>query len=359
MIFLEQQAKKSFITSFIFTVIVGGIVYISGKFLFQYLFPLVLASVIAWLVQKPAKFFSSKARFKTGTCAAFLSVLFYIVAALLLFFLIYRFALLFKNLLHELPEFLNFFENSVLKIKNSFSSLLGGISEELESEVNNIAAEMLNGIRQRLTSGFSGIAASTAGKLPSFLFSGIVTLVAGCYIAKDFEGLAKFFHELLGANIYGNIIKVKDIFINSVLKIIKGYLILMALTFIQLTVGFLIMGISYAPLIALLVSFIDLLPVFGTGTVLIPWSIAELILGNTAQGFGILAIYLTVTVVRNFAEPKIIGNQIGINPLFTLVAMFAGLKIFGFWGLFILPVALIVIVKYYKNEMELEKENTV
>ena len=77
---------------------------------------------------------------------------------------------------------------------------------------------------------------------------------------------------------------------------------------------------------------------------------------DTFKGIGILLLYLITVVVRNVAEPKVIGGQMGINPLFTLLAMFAGLKLFGFWGLFMFPIALIVIIKYYKNEMEREKE---
>ena len=116
------------------------------------------------------------------------------------------------------------------------------------------------------------------------------------------------------------------------------------------------MKIEYAFILAAAVAVIDLLPVLGTGTVLVPWSIILLAAGDTFKGIGILLLYLITVVVRNVAEPKVIGGQMGINPLFTLLAMFAGLKLFGFWGLFMFPIALIVIIKYYKNEMEREKE---
>ena len=353
---MEQQAKKSFIISFIFAALVGLIIYISGKFLFQYLFPFVIAAIIAWFVQKPAKYLSERTRFKRGTCAAVLSVFIYIGAALILFFAFSGIVSAFRGLMGEVPAILEFLEEFVLKLKNSFSVILSGISEELSHQVNDIALSMLANVKARISNGFSGMAASLASRLPSFLFSSIVTLVAGCFIAKDFEQLSRFIRELLGEKIFGNIIKIKYIVVTSVLRLLKGYLILMIITFSELTVGFFIMGISYAPLLALLISFVDLLPVFGTGTVLIPWSIAEFISGNTGRGVGIVLIYITVSVVRNFLEPKIIGKQMGINPLFTLIAMFAGLKIFGFLGLVLFPVTLIVVIKYYKNEMELEEK---
>ncbi len=136
----------------------------------------------------------------------------------------------------------------------------------------------------------------------------------------------------------------------SVFKLIKGYAILMLMTFLELLAGFLILRVKYALLLSLLIAVIDILPVLGTGTVLIPWGIAGLILKNTALGIGILVLYAVITVIRNFAEPKIIGKQIGINPLFTLLSMFIGIKLLGFAGVIIFPTALIVTVKYYSED---------
>lgn len=108
---------------------------------------------------------------------------------------------------------------------------------------------------------------------------------------------------------------------------------------------------KYAPVIALLIAVVDVLPVLGTGTVVIPWGITEILLGNGVRGVGLFVMYAVVTLVRSFAEPKIIGNQIGINPLFTLIAMFVGLKTLGFLGVLIFPTVLIVTVEYYKEQM--------
>ena len=125
------------------------------------------------------------------------------------------------------------------------------------------------------------------------------------------------------------------------------------LTVAELTIGFFLLKIKYAPLLALAIAIVDLLPVLGTGAVLIPWGIIWLLIGKIPLGISILVLYAIITVVRNFAEPKIIGGQIGIHPLFTLIAMFVGIKFFGVLGVFILPISLIVIVKYYKSETDM------
>lgn len=351
---MEQNSKKSFLINLSYTAAIGLIVFFALRLLLKYLFPFVFALIIAGAVQKPARFISSKVKIKRSVLAAVLAIAFYIAAAFIFGFSIYRLAVSSRGLLEDLPSLFEALLSLVSKVQKSLSSLFSSISPDLSRQLSMMVSDMIDNFRSGLTSFFSSFAASVASKTPTFLLSGLVALVASCYIAKDYEGLARFLRELIGKRIYGNILKVKAILSGSILKLGKSYLILTFITFIELFIGFLILKVKYAFPLALIISFIDLLPVFGTGTVLVPWGIISIISGDNTQGFGILILYLIITIVRNFLEPKIIGSQIGINPLFTLVAMFAGLKLFGFWGLIIFPVSLIVIVKYYKNEMEEE-----
>ena len=102
---------------------------------------------------------------------------------------------------------------------------------------------------------------------------------------------------------------------------------------------------DYALLIALLTAIVDILPVLGTGTVRIPWAAAMLILGNFPLGIGLLILYAIITVVRQMLEPRVVGKQIGLYPLVTLVCMFVGTYLFGFVGLFGLPIIATVLVQ--------------
>lgn len=352
---MDEHAKKIFLLNLIYGLTIAFFVFFTLKFLFSYLLPFIIASIIAWLVQKPANYVSKKLNFNKGVCAAILSILFYITVMTVFSLLIYNFIIALKSFLGDVPSFLQPIKNIVVSIQNRLDTVLNGISDNLANEMNIIFQNTLEVIGNKITDFLSNIATRLAGGLPSFLFSGIVTLVAGCYVAKDFDRLSRFLKELFGKRIYKNIIKIKDIFTNSIFKLIKGYILLMLITFLELTIAFFLLNIKYPLILALAVSFIDLLPVFGIGTVLLPWSIVEFVRLNSKMGIAILAIYILVIIARNFLEPKIIGKQIGINPLFTLIAMFTGLKIFGFWGLFLAPIIFIVAIKYYKKEMEEEK----
>ncbi len=133
-------------------------------------------------------------------------------------------------------------------------------------------------------------------------------------------------------------------------KYVKAYAILMAVTFAELALGLSILRVDKAILVAALIAVIDLLPVLGTGGVMVPWIIVELIKGNIPFAIGLAVLYLIIIIVRNILEPKLIGKQIGLHPLVMLICMYVGLKLFGFIGLFALPVAVVIAKQLYDND---------
>ncbi len=228
------------------------------------------------------------------------------------------------------------------------------ISPELKSAVDKVFYGAVDSIISKISSFLSGIAATLVKSAPAFLFNSVVALAATCYIAKDFDGLIKFLKTLIPYKGIKTVRKVKNILKENVLKILVGYLILSVITFIELALGLALLGVKNWILISALIALFDALPVLGAGAFLIPWGALNIILGNKGLGAGLLILYLVLVVVRNFAEPKIVGSKTGINPLFILFTMFLGLKLFGVLGLILLPVTFIVVIKYYKSEMEQE-----
>ena len=122
----------------------------------------------------------------------------------------------------------------------------------------------------------------------------------------------------------------------------------MCITFLELFTGLSILRVDYALPIAAIVAVLDILPVLGSGGILIPWAVVELILKNYSLCVGLFALYLVITIVRNIIEPRIVGSQIGLHPIITISSMYAGLKLFGFAGFILGPVAAIL-VKYLND----------
>ena len=102
-------------------------------------------------------------------------------------------------------------------------------------------------------------------------------------------------------------------------------------------IGLALLRVPYAFIFALLIALVDFLPLLGTGIILIPWAVVSLLLGEVRLGIGLLALYVFSSVVRQILEPKLIGGGLGLHPLLSLAAMYAGLKLFGVWGMVLAP----------------------
>ena len=137
----------------------------------------------------------------------------------------------------------------------------------------------------------------------------------------------------------------------ELLRLIGGYFMaqfkIMVVVWLILTVGFLVLGVGYAPLWAFLIAFLDFLPVFGTGTALIPWGLIKLLGGEYAFAAGLLLIYVLTQVTRQLVQPKLVGDSMGLNPLLTLLLLYLGFKVKGIAGMILaVPIGLFFVSLY-------------
>lgn len=120
---------------------------------------------------------------------------------------------------------------------------------------------------------------------------------------------------------------------------------LVGITYLLLTAGFLLLRVSYAPLWALAVAAVDAFPILGTGTVLVPWSVVCLLQDDSARALGLIGLYITAATVRSTLEPRLIGRQLGLDPLVTLIALYTGFRIWGLPGMIFMPLLAITAVR--------------
>lgn len=136
----------------------------------------------------------------------------------------------------------------------------------------------------------------------------------------------------------------------------KAQLKLMGVTFLVLTTGFLVLKVQYPLLFGIVISLIDALPVFGTGVILIPWSLISFAQGNTVLGTGLVCLYGAAALLRTALEPRFLGKQIGMDPLLTLVVLYAGYRFFGVPGMLLFPLGA-VLVKQFWSQAEKRIDN--
>ncbi len=260
------------------------------------------------------------------------------------------------KMIDEAGGVISWAQNLIPEITNTLNQFLGwlvNITDSLPFDVNDIMSQIPKTLLDAAASGFTGFAVALVKAIwnegPGFLIAFIFSIVACCYITKDYNKITRFVLCQLNEKNQNIVLNTKRLFVTNILYMLRGYILIMLITFTELYIGLLILRVDYAPLLALLIAIMDILPVLGTGTALIPWGIIALLTGNYFMGFGVLIMYAIITVVRNIIEPKIIGAQVGLPPIVTLLFMYLGLQLFGVIGMFIFPIAVIVIVKLQES----------
>ena len=192
---------------------------------------------------------------------------------------------------------------------------------------------------------------STAGRavlnyamnLPNALVFFFLTILSAFFIAKDKPRYKAFFRNSLPLRVT----RVSKRLYSTTLKALLGYIkaqgILMVISFVMFLLSFHVMGFSYAILLAAIIAFMDALPAIGAGVFLIPWGLIAALTGSYPTAIGLGIIYLLQALMRQSLEPRIVGQQIGINPVITMLSMYVGLKLFGIFGLVYAPFFVIML----------------
>lgn len=185
--------------------------------------------------------------------------------------------------------------------------------------------------------------------IPALVVKVIVMVVASFYMTADYDRIMAAAGKYLPEKVKRTVRTVKEHGGNTLKAYLKSYFLLFLITFAELAAGLWLLRIPYAPLIALAIAVFDILPVLGTGGILLPWTAVLLVMGNYPMAAGILVLYIVIVIVRNTLEPKIVGKQVGLHPLVTLVAMFTGLQLGGLPGIILAPMGVVILVNMGKS----------
>lgn len=201
--------------------------------------------------------------------------------------------------------------------------------------------------RNNLASGISFDTIMEFGKVFAILWGVFVVIWGVILIVKDMDELKIIFEE---SWFYRRGSKVFEGMAEMGMAYGKAQLIIMSIIFTVCSIGFLIMGNSYAILLGLFVSVLDAFPVLGSGLILMPWAIIELFGGDWFHAAVLVTLFVICQVVREWTEAKLIGGQIGIKPIFTIMSMYAGVKLFGIFGFILGPIALMIVKTVLQNQ---------
>ena len=323
-----------------------AVVWLAIKYLFWAVLPFGVAWLVALAVRPVARWVSRKSGLSYKVCSAVvLIVILGVVSGVV--------SLAVSRLVGELEKFMVWLrEQSHSWDSDAFRARLNHIIGRIPfvgKLLDSPEAEMW---RQHITdalleaagSALSGLARlvptavlSTLAKLPSLMLSLLVTLIACFYFAADVDRIHRILLSLLPAGAAERARELKTRAGKVVKRFLGAYFLLFLINFAILSVGFAILRVDCVLLMALFCASVDVLPVLGTGMVLLPWAGWMMLTGNYALGIGLVIVYVTVTVIHQIAEPYVVGGSLGVHPLLTLVAMYVGFRLFGIVGMLLFP----------------------
>ncbi len=344
---LSQQDKKQFIINVLYIAILCALIYFILKYLLVWLMPFVVGFILALFLQPLVGWLLRH----TGLQRRFVAPL---VTTILIVLLLFLFIFLTVAGINEITSFASglpdWFQKVLPNVVNTVNEKLEYIISflppdwemQIRSALHDIVIKMQGQVGQ-ISATVLALLANQAAALPGALVSLIITIVATFFICSQLDTIKGFIKRQVPEKYKGLVGDTWITFAVTLRKMISSYLLLMFFTFCQLALGLTLLRIDYAVILAALIAVVDIMPVLGTGTILIPWGLMSLLGGDTGHGVGILLLYIIITVIRNILEPRLIGKRIGLPPLVTLVFMYLGLHVLGIPGMFIFPLLLILL----------------
>ena len=250
-------------------------------------------------------------------------------------------------LTQDIPDMYQDLESGMDTIGESlngiFRMLPSGIRAGWRTMMNNLDQTM-GEIIGRLSEPTVSAAGRFAMGIPSALVAIIVTFISAYFFIADREEVLLWAKKIAPDALVTRMTMVVDNFKYAVGGYFKAQFKIMAVVYVLLAAGFLILRVHFAFLLALLIAFLDFLPFFGTGTALLPWVFYKFMMGEYRMVVGLLILYGVTQLVRQLIQPKLVGDSMGLNPLVTLALLYAGYKIGGVLAMiFAVPVGMIVI----------------
>lgn len=355
---MEEERKKTYARLLVelvaFALLIVGCRIFSGTIL-NILMPFLLAFFMAWIFNPVIQVLQRRMRFTRKLFSYILVLVFYTV----LFVLCLVFA---NQVISQVIELAKAVPSIITQLQSAYNRLISSLQQmlvNLPPEYDSLSAELFSLLSsawdwlRRLLSGalgsVVGITSNVAMALPEFVIFLTVLVLASCIITADFPNLRENIYSYLGSKGKNSVRLMGHSFRTAVLGFFRSQLIFALIDMAIILTAFFIIGVPYPLPIALVLAFLDFIPFFGAGTVLVPWGCICLLLGFFTMGAQLLLLYAILYIFRRIFEPRVLGGTTGFSSLQMLFAMYAGMKLAGVTGLVVAPIIWIAAVNFLRT----------
>lgn len=359
------EKRRSMLINFTFYALLIAAYYFFMKFAFWLVAPFIAAFLIAMFLQNPVRAISKKTKIKKNIIAAVAVLLILAILASLLVLVGYRIFVEFRGLGQYLMSKLNDLPNLIKTAEAWLTSHLAFLPDSLESTAVDALSNftdklLLLVVEQKNTFGqvqpdSSGVdlsflatplggLLSTAKQIPAFLTAVLISIIACFFLTCDYDNFTRMIKTSISEAHEASLVKTKRLFGDILSKMVKSYATIILITFCEVAIGLNVLKLigvydgGYIIAVSIVTALVDIFPVLGTGTVMVPWAIISFFSGNYGLGIGLLVLYAVITVIRQILEPKLVSMNVGMHPVITLMGMYLGVQLFGVIGIFTLPI---------------------
>ncbi|AMA71883.1 MULTISPECIES: sporulation integral membrane protein YtvI [Aneurinibacillus] len=310
-------------------------------FLIPYALPFILALFTAIFLEPIVKFFMRSLNANRLIAVTLTFLLFFAIFGLGGYRLGSILVVQTVELAGKLPELsskvMEFLEHYMWKWEAYAISLPFDTTNTIQDVIQALKTSATNAATAITKVVLSGVAA-----IPGFFIVAIIYLVALFLISLDLPRLHRNFLNLFTDSAREKVELVMNQLFRATVGFLRAQVILSLLTYILALIGLMILGVKYALLLSLIIVIVDLLPILGTGSFLVPWAIYSFAVGNSRLAIGLVILFVAITIIRRIIEPKVLGSSLGISALAALISLYVGFQLLGFIGLILGPALIIV-----------------
>ena len=326
-----------------------------GALLLPVLLPFFIGLAVSLLAEKPVRLLQTRAHVPRSLASGLCVLLLFGLLFGGLFFLCRLLCAEAADLARQLPQLAENLAPLFEKLKSRLLALAERLPDGLGTGLRAGVEEFFKtgaGFGTKLYETLFSWASGIIGRLPDAVLFAVTAILSSFMLSGELPAIRSWLRRTVRPAWLEKLQTLGGHVRTTLGGWLRAQLKLMGITFLILNAGLLLLRVRYPVLAALIITVVDALPVFGTGTVLIPWALAELLLGSVPRGAALVILYLCTLTVRSITEPKLVAAQAGLPPIASLMAMYLGARAFGVAGMVLFPLLLLLAAQVLRTKKE-------
>ena len=323
--------------------------------------PFIIGWIIALIAGPVVRFLEKKLKIRRKAGSAFVIIAVIGLVVLAGYFIVGNLVRELVGFVNDLPQMWDSLQEDFNAIAKNLSVIYDKLPKDIQNTIDNIAAsasDIAGDFIGKLSSPTIAAVGNFAKQLPTFIIGLIMCLLSSYLFVAEKEQIAQGMKKYMPETLLYRLSLMKRSLVKAVGGYFKAQIKIEIWIYLLLLTGFLILGVDYAPLIALGIAILDFLPFFGTGTAMVPWAIVKFLSADYIMTIALLVIWGVSQLVRQIIQPKIVGDSVGVPPLPTLFLLYIGYMVGGVMGMIVaVPIGIILFTMYEEGAFDTTKNS--